>query len=124
MHISYRYTQPGTEEFKKLQLFAKSFHHEINPSPSVNVYAHFKDDVCFGYSDHVFCPVVYPAFHPSLTTPRDVVRVMSDWKAHMQLSGKLGHIGVPLEGDRMFFPEDTMQKLGLVKTNREIYIPT
>jgi len=75
----------------------------------------------FGYSDHVYLPVVYPAFHPAHTRPQDVIQVMSDWRAHAQLSGGLGYIGVPLIGDRPKFTNDIMSKLGLTKMNREIY---
>jgi hypothetical protein len=123
--INYKYIAPNTEEFQRLQTFAKSFHHEIHSHPSINVYAHYRDDVCFGYSDHVFLPTIYPAFHPELTRPRDVIQVMNDWKTHTQLSGKVSYIGVPTETDihRMNFPEETMNKLGLVRLKREVYSP-
>ena len=124
--ISYKYVAPNTQEFQQLQTFAESFDHKIVPHPQINVYAHYRDDICFGYSDHVFVPVIYPAFHPELTKPRDVVQVMNDWKTHTQLSGKPGYIGVPLGEDpgRVNFPEATMNKLGLVRLNREIYLPS
>lgn len=121
--ISYRYIAPNTEEFAQMQTFAKSFDHEIKASPNVNLYAHYRDDVCFGYSDHVFLPTIYPAFHPEFTRPRDVIQVMNDWKAHSQLSGKMGYIGVPTEEGRPNFPNEVMSKLGLVRLNREIYYP-
>jgi len=123
--IKYKYVPPNTQEFQQLQTFAKSFDHEINPHPQINVYAHYRDDVCFGYSDHVHIPVIYPAFHPALTRPRDVIQVMNDWRAHAQLSGNAGYIGVPLESDagRKNFPDTIMNKLGLARISREIYIP-
>ena len=118
--ITYKYVAPNTQEFDRLQTFARSFDHEIVSHPQINVYAHYRDDICFGYSDHVFVPTIYPAFHPGVTTPRDVVQVMNDWRAHSQLSGKPGYIGVPLDS-RPNFPEETMNKLGLVRMNREVY---
>jgi len=123
--INYKYIPPNTQEFHQLKTFAKSFDHEINEHPNVNVYAHYRDDTLFGYSDHVHLPTIYPAFHPALTRPRDVIQVMNDWKTHTQLSGRLSYIGVPLETDthRMNFPEETMNKLGLVRLKREIYSP-
>ena len=121
--IRYEYVAPGTEQFEQLQKFAGSFDHTIVSHPQINVYAHYRDNVCFGYSDHVFVPTIYPAFHPEYTRPRDVVQVMNDWRTHSQLSGKPGYIAVPLGEGRPNFPEETMQKLGLQKINREIYIP-
>ena len=122
-NISYKFTAPGTEEYAKLQKFAETFAHTITPHPNINTYAHYNGETCFGYSDHVFLPTVYPAFHPGLTRPRDVIQVMSDWRAHMQLSGKVANLGVPMPEDthRMFFPEEIMNKLGLVRLNRELY---
>jgi hypothetical protein len=123
--IKYKFVPPNTQEFQQLQTFAKSFDHEIIQHPQINVYAHYRDDVCFGYSDHVFVPTIYPAFHPALTRPRDVIQVMNDWRAHTQLSGSQGYIGVPLESEagRKNFPDPIMNKLGLVRMNRELYIP-
>lgn len=107
----------------QMKTFAASFDHEITEHPNINVYAHYRDDICFGYSDHVFIPTIYPAFHPALTRPRDVIQVMNDWKTHQQFSGKPGYIGVPLLEGRPNFPEATMEKLGLKRLNREIYLP-
>jgi len=123
--INYKLIPPNTQEFQQLQTFAKSFDHEIIQHPQINVYAHYRDDVCFGYSDHVFIPTIYPAFHPALTRPRDVIQVMNDWRTHTQLSGSIGYIGVPLESEsgRANFLNPIMNKLGLARINREIYIP-
>ena len=123
--INYKYIAPNTEEFQRMQTFASSFDHCILPDPNTNVLAFYRDDVCFGYSDTVYLPVTYPAFHPAITRPRDVIQVMNDWRASTQLSGKQGYIGVPLAdaSGRANFPEETMNKLGLVRLNREIYSP-
>jgi len=123
--INYKFVAPNTQEFQQLQTFAKSFDHEIIQHPQINVYAHYRDNICFGYSDHVFIPTIYPAFHPAITRPRDVIQVMNDWRTHTQLSGNAGYIGVPLSNDphRGNFPEDVMNKLGLARMNREIYLP-
>ena len=121
--VTYKLTPPGTQEFQQLQTFAKSFDHEIVPHPQINVYAHYRDDVCFGYSDHVYIPTVYPAFHPALTKAKDVIQVMSDWRAHVQLSGATGYIGVPSPecSGRVNFPQSIMEKLGLRRLEREVY---
>lgn len=123
--IDYRFVAPNSEEFQRLQSFAESFDHCIVPAAHTNVYAHYKGDTLFGYSDHVYLPIIYPAFHPKLTSPRDVIQVMSDWKAHTQLMAKPGLIGVPLDNRNGAgnFPESTMNKLGLVRMHREVYLP-
>jgi hypothetical protein len=123
--ITYRYIAPNTQEFRQMQTFAESFDHQIVDNPNVTLHAFYRGDTCFGYSDCVYLPVTYPAFHPAITRPRDVVQVMSDWVAHTQLAGKAGYIGVPLNNrdGAGNFPEETMNKLGLQRTHRELYIP-
>ena len=123
--INYIKVHAGTEEFARLQRFAESFDHEIRPHPNISVYAHYRGDICFGYSDHVFMPTIYPAFHPAVTRPRDVIQVMADWKAHCQLSGSHGYLGVPLNNDdgKGHFPQEVMEKLGLQRMHRELYLP-
>ena len=124
--IKYKKVIPGTEEFSDLQYFAESFDHVIVPHPSIAVYAHYRGNRLFGYSDHVFLPTVYPAFHPEFTRPRDVIQIMQDWRAHSQLSGNPGYLAVPLENNNGAgnFPDETMQKLGLTRLNRELYWPS
>lgn len=121
--VTYKLVPSGTQEFQQLQTFAESFDHKIVSHPQINVYAHYRDDVCFGYSDHVYIPTVYPAFHPALTKAKDVIQVMSDWRAHVQLSGSTGYIGVPSpdHSGRANFPQSTMEKLGLTRLEREVY---
>jgi hypothetical protein len=126
--VDYNLIPRGTDDFVRMQKFAESFDHQIADNPNINVYALARGDHVFGYSEHVFLPVVYPAFHPSLTRPQDVLQVMRDWRAHAMLSGRMGYIGVPLpeESGRANFPETTMKKLGLQRMRREIFqvIPT
>jgi hypothetical protein len=121
--ITYRLVPRGTPEFEDLQRFAGTFNHTLVPHPQINVYAHYRDGVLFGYSEHVFIPTVYPAFHPEFTRPQDVVQVMNDWKAHVQFSGALGYIGTPLNDDwgRLNFTDKVMDKLGLYRMAREIF---
>jgi hypothetical protein len=119
--IEYKLTPNGTNEFLELVDFAEEFDHKIIEHPNINVYAHYRDGVLFGYSDHVYMPIVYPAFHPKHTRPQDVIQVMSDWKAHSQLSNSPGYIGVPLKDERTNFTNEIMEKLGLTPLKREIY---
>ena len=119
--IDYKLIPKDSFEFGNIQDFAESFDHKIVDHPNINVYGHYRDGQLFGYSDHVFLPVVYPAFHPQYTKPQDVIQVMRDWRAHAQLSGGMGYIAVPLVNDRPNFSNEVMTKLGLTKTDREIY---
>ena len=119
--IEYKLTPNGTNEFLELVDFAEEFDHKIIEHPNINVYAHYRDGVLFGYSDHVYMPIVYPAFHPKHTRPQDVIQVMSDWKAHSQLSNSPGYIGVPLNDERTNFTNAIMEKLGLTPLKREVY---
>jgi len=119
--IEYKLVQKGTNEFLELVDFAEEFDHKIIEHPNINVYAHYRDGVLFGYSDHVFVPTIYPAFHPKYTRPQDVIQVMSDWKAHSQLSNSPGFIGVPLIDERPNFTNEIIQKLGLTPLKREVY---
>jgi len=123
---TYKIIDQNSDDFCKLQLFAESFDHIIKPHPNTSVTAFYRGDICFGYGDTVYLPVSYPAFHPEITRPRDVIQVMSDWRASMQISGKSGYIGVPLnntnfKGETLNFPEETMNKLGLARMQRELY---
>jgi hypothetical protein len=119
--IEYKLTPNGTNEFLELVDFAEEFDHKIIEHPNINVYAHYRDGVLFGYSDHVYMPIVYPAFHPKHTRPQDVIQVMSDWKAHSQLSNSPGYIGVPLINERPNFTNEIIKKLGLTPLKREVY---
>lgn len=119
--IEYKLLQNGTNEFLELVDFAEEFNHKIIEHSNINVYAHYRDGVLFGYSDHVFIPTIYPAFHPKYTRPQDVIQVMSGWKAHSQLSNSPGFIGVPLADERPNFTNQIIEKLGLTPLKREVY---
>jgi hypothetical protein len=120
----YKYAHPRTAEFEKIQKFAKSFDHQIQDHPSIKVFSHYRNGELFGYSDHCSFPIVYPAFHPEFTKPRDVIQVMTDWRHNYEINGSLGYVGVPTKELRPNFPDETMEKLGLVKLNRELYYPS
>jgi hypothetical protein len=119
--IDYKVIPKDSGEFLELVDFAEEFDHKVVDHPQVNVIGHYKNGKLFGYSDHVFVPVIYPAFHPAHTTPRDVMQCMHDLRVFAQVSGTAGYIGVPIQEDRKTFTNDIMDKLGLIRTRREIY---
>jgi hypothetical protein len=120
-NIEYKTIPKDSGEFLELVDFAEEFDHHVVEHPQVNVIGHYKDGKLFGYSDHVYIPVLYPAFHPKHTTPRDVVQCMHDLKVYAQVSGAAGYIGVPLQEERTNFTNAIMSKLGLKRMHRELF---
>jgi hypothetical protein len=120
-NIEYKTIPKDSGEFLELVDFAEEFDHHVVEHPQVNVIGHYKDGKLFGYSDHVYIPVLYPAFHPKHTTPRDVVQCMHDLKVYAQVSGAAGYIGVPLQEERTNFTNTIMHKLGLKRMHRELF---
>ena len=119
--IHYKFLHPGTNEFLELVDFAEEFDHKVIEHPQINVCGHYRNGELIGYSDWVYMPTVYPAFHPQHTAPRDVVQIMSDFVTHMQFSKGVGYIGVPLEPNRPNFNNEVMNKLGLTSMDREVF---
>lgn len=122
--IDYKMLAHGTNDFLEAVDFAESFDHKIVEHPQIQVCGHYKNGQLIGYSDHVFIPTIYPAFHPDHCTARDVVRCMEDLKTYIQLTRGAGYIGVPLEQGRPKFSDEIMKKLGLSSINREIFCIT
>jgi len=120
-NIEYKSIPKDSGEFLELVDFAEEFDHHVVEHPQVNVIGHYKDGKLFGYSDHVYIPVLYPAFHPKHTTARDVVQCMHDLKVYAQVSGAAGYIGVPLQEERTNFTNAIMSKLGLKRMHRELF---
>jgi hypothetical protein len=120
-NIEYKTIPKDSGEFLEVVDFAEEFDHNIVDHPQVNVIGHYKDGKLFGYSDHVYIPVLYPAFHPKHTTARDVVQCMHDLKVYAQVSGAAGYIGVPLQDERTNFTNEIMSKLGLKRMHRELF---
>jgi hypothetical protein len=120
-NIEYKTIPKDSGEFLELVDFAEEFDHHVVEHPQVNVIGHYKDGKLFGYSDHVYIPVLYPAFHPKHTTARDVIQCMHDLKVYAQVSGAAGYIGVPLQDERTNFTNEIMSKLGLKRMHRELF---
>lgn len=111
-----------SEEFPKLQAFAQSFDHIINPFASARVFEMTRGDTTFGYADVLFMPIVFPAYHPSVTRPRDVVESLETWRHVCRIShGGEMLLGTPLATERKTFPDQTLAKLGFTRLKREIY---
>jgi hypothetical protein len=119
--IEYKLIPKDSAEFLELADFAETFDHKVVDHPQINVYGHYKDNRLVGYSDHVFIPTIYPAFHPDFTTPRDVIQTMHDWRVYNQLTGGPGYVGVPLQSERFTFTNEIMEKLGMKRLNREVF---
>jgi hypothetical protein len=114
---------PYSDDYKRMQQFAKTFDHEIGHWRNGKVIAFERDEKTFGYADIVYLPLAFPAFHPEVTTPRGVADVISAWKTVAQFNhGGEGWIGVPLDESRKTFPTEMIEKAGYSKMNREIYL--
>lgn len=114
----------SSPDLAKMQAFARSFDHVIDPKANSKLIAFHRGDVVFGYADVIYLPIAFPAFHPGLTKPRAVVEVMQGYRAHCQFSnGGEGLIGVPLAEDagRTNFPHDIIAGQGLSRMKRELY---
>jgi hypothetical protein len=120
-NIEHRMIPKDSGEFLELVDFAEEFDHKVILHPQINVMGHYKNGKLFAYSDFVYIPTVYPAFHPAHTTARDVVQTLHDWRASCQLTGTLGFLGVPLEHQREKFPNKIMKQLGFKQMEREIF---
>ncbi len=115
---------PFGAELVKMQLFARSFDHHIVPRRGTQTLALQRGEIVFGYVDVVMTPIAFPAFHPGVTTPRDVVDALDGWKTHCQFAhGGEGLLGVPLpdEPGRKNFPEEVIADRGFIRQKREIY---
>lgn len=119
--IDYKILRHGTNEFLEAVDFAQEFNHEIKEHPNINVLGHYRDGRLIGYSDWVYVPTVYPAFHPEHTNPRDVYRTINDLVTFVQISGSIAYIGVPTQEGRPNFSNEIMTKIGLIPMNREVY---
>jgi hypothetical protein len=110
------------DEIIKLQIFARSFDHNIDPFGSARIYELNRGDTTFGYADVIYLPVVFPAFHPEITRPRDVTESIDGWKKHCQIAhGGEGLMAVPLDSERKTFPTEMLEKQGFSRMKREIY---
>jgi hypothetical protein len=113
---------PYGDDMVRMQQFARTFNHQINPLRSGKIFAFERDERVFGYADIIYLPVAFPAFHPTLTTPRGVVEVVEGWKTHCQFAhGGEGLIAVPLDEERATFPKEMIEARGYTRLKREIY---
>jgi hypothetical protein len=114
---------PFSDDFVKMQRFAESFDHTILPQRNAKLFAFERGDKTFGYADIFYLPVAFPAFHPEVTTPRGVIEVVEGFRSHCQfVSAGEGFIGVPIDETRNTFPKEMIEKQGILKMHREIYV--
>jgi hypothetical protein len=122
MKVNFLEVNQFGEDLARMQTFAKSFNHDIQPMRNGKLIALERDERVFGYADIIHLPIVFPAFHPAITNPRSVVETFKGWRAMCQLShGGEGIIAIPLDHDRKTFPTEMLEGLGYKKMNRELY---
>ena len=121
-HIKFKEISSLSDDFVKIKSFAESFVHVINLMMTGRVFDITRGNITIGYADVVYLPTLFPAFHPELTRPRDVVEAIEGWKRHCEIAtGGEGFIGVPLEGTRKTFPREMLEHRGFTRMNREVY---
>lgn len=122
--ITYQEVKVHSEQFYAMQRFAEEFDHNISTErENYRLIAHINNGVLFGYTDYITVELAFPSFHPIYTKPHHVLKVLNDWRAHCEISKSNGLIGVPVETNalRKNFPLKTMEKLNLLKVNRELF---
>jgi len=108
------------EEYESLQDFAKTFAHEV-VTDSFPLIEFVKDGKRFGYAQVITSmPIVFPAYHPDLTTGRDVYEMGCRFIGWGDLQFGGGFTTVPTTGDTKFTHE-IMTKLGFKRMGLELY---
>lgn len=76
-----------TEEgFKSLMQFAESFDHKVGPDSILPIYTIERGQHLIGYYNLLLLPIVCPALHPKICTPRDFHNTLQAAKSHFCLS--------------------------------------
>jgi hypothetical protein len=110
------------EDLDKLNQFAQSFGHDAS-RPLGPMFALARDEKIFGYFNVMNRPVVFPAFHPEIASPRDVYESLQQVRAWQLLSSADQGVpsgtffcGLPTGVDEKF-----PTKIGLVNLKTELW---
>jgi hypothetical protein len=116
----------NTQEFEGLKAFAESFLHHVGVDSILPIYTIERGDQMLGYFNVLTYPVVFPAMHPGLTTPRDLYETLHALKNHYCLNsidGKFTH-GTGLMAIPKNVAAETaraFKKAGFMPMNKEIW---
>ena len=125
MKTNFYEVSPYSDDFARMQVFAKSFAHEIHPARNLKLVGFEREGRTFGYAEISYIPVAFPAFHPQLSTPRGVAEVLHAFKSQAQINhGGDGMIAIPQASARTTFSDRMLKKIGFASMQREIYVLT
>jgi hypothetical protein len=112
-------------EFESLAAFAASFGHQVGPDSILPIYTIERGQQMIGYFNVLTYPIVAPALHPSLTTPRDFYEVIQILKNHFCLGSinekfpnGTGFMAIPTSG---FADYSVFERCGFHNTQKEIW---
>jgi hypothetical protein len=112
-------------EFQSLAAFAATFNHHIGPDSIMPIYTIERGQQMLGYFNVLTYPIVAPALHPSLTTPRDFYEVIQILKNHFCLTSisekfpnGTGFMAVPTDG---IVEDSVFERSGFRNTKKEIW---
>jgi hypothetical protein len=74
------------EELQSLVKFAESFDHNVGSDSIFPIYTISRDSYLFGYFNLICLPILVPAFHPDVCTPRDFYDAAYALKQHFCLN--------------------------------------
>jgi hypothetical protein len=124
-HIKFGMIQ--TEEaFQSLIRFAESFDHNVGTDSILPIYTIERGDHMIGYFNLITYPVVCPAFHPKICTPRDFFDAVLVLKNHFCLSSispkfPNGTCLITLPTELEDFKRTAGGKVGFKNTNKELW---
>jgi hypothetical protein len=113
------------ESFDQVAVFAKSFDHDIDKG-ILPIYTVSKGDNMIGYFSALTQPIICPAFHPRVCSPRDfkeTVEALKNWRFLNSISQQFPNGVGFLATDTKIDPA-IIQKLGFKNLNMQLYQAT
>jgi hypothetical protein len=114
------------EEFRSLQAFAASFDHEIGSDAALPIYTIERGDQVIGYFNVVCYPILGPAFHPAVCSPRDFFEAVTLAKSHFCINTidnkfRYGTCLLALRKDLKSSMKTALMRCGFKNLHKEIW---
>jgi hypothetical protein len=113
------------DELESLKRFAESFNHRVGDDTIHPIYTIDFGGRMIGYYNVIQYPIVCPAMHPKVCTPRNFVETMQSVKNHFfltSINGQFPHgtclLAVPRE---LPIPRRALEKSGFQDTKMELW---
>lgn len=113
------------EAFQSLMKFAESFDHKVGRDSLLPIWTIERGDQTIGYFNVLFYPVIAPAMHPRLTSPRDFYEAIYAVRSHFCMNS----ISEKFPNGTCFFalpteeivPDSIFEKCGFRNTHKELW---